>query len=237
LELVEATLPCTAAVFPCTYLGLPISTTKLRKTDLLPWIEKIGNKLPGRQASLMNLAGCTAWVRFVLSAIPIYALIAINVPKWFVRAVDKIRRGFLWKGREQVNGGNCLVAWDKVQHPLDLGGLGVLKLEVMSWSLQIRWLWFQKSDPNRPWKGLRIHVHPNALGMFKIAMESRVGNRVSTLFWSDTWLLGYSLGDLAPSVLAAVPSKVQQQRTVAQALQDLSWPRDIQAGLSFIGLF
>jgi hypothetical protein len=73
--------------------------------------------------------------------------------------------------------------------------------------------------------------------MFKIAMESRVGNGVSTLFWSDRWLLGCSLVDLAPSVLAAVPSKVQQQRTVAQALQDLSWPRDIQAGLSFIGLF
>jgi hypothetical protein len=133
LELVEATLPCTAAVFPC----LPISTTKLRKTDLLPWIEKIGNKLPGWQASLMNLAGRTAWVRFVLSAIPIYALIAINVPKWFIQAVDKICHGFLRKGREQVNSGNCLVAWDKVQRPLDLGGLRVLNLEVMSWSLQM----------------------------------------------------------------------------------------------------
>lgn len=72
----------------------------------------------------MNLAGRTAWVRFVLSAIPIYVLIAINVPKWFIRAVDKIRHGYMWNGRQQANGGNCLVAWDKVQPPLDLGGLG-----------------------------------------------------------------------------------------------------------------
>lgn len=89
LEILEATLPCTTAAFPCTYLGLPVSTTKLKRADLLPWIEKIGKKLLGWQASLMNLAGRTAWVRFVLPAIPIYVLIAINVPKWFIRAVDK----------------------------------------------------------------------------------------------------------------------------------------------------
>jgi len=41
----------------------------------------------------MTLAGRAALVRFVLSAIPIYILIAIKVPKWFLRAVDKIRRG------------------------------------------------------------------------------------------------------------------------------------------------
>jgi hypothetical protein len=54
----------------------------------------------------MNLAGRIAWVRFVLSPIAIYVLIAINVPKWFIQAVDKIRRAFFWKGRENANGGN-----------------------------------------------------------------------------------------------------------------------------------
>jgi hypothetical protein len=35
----------------------------------------------------MNLAGRATWVRFVLSAIPIHVLIAVKVPKWFIRAV------------------------------------------------------------------------------------------------------------------------------------------------------
>jgi hypothetical protein len=40
--------------------------------------------------------------------------------------------------------------------PLGLGGIGVLNLELMGWSLQIRWLWFMKTKPNRPWRGLEI---------------------------------------------------------------------------------
>lgn len=74
----------------------------------------MGDKLPGWKASLMNMAGRVTWVRFVLLAIPIYLMIAINLPKWFIKAEDKLRRAFLWKGRDQVNGGSCLVAWEKV---------------------------------------------------------------------------------------------------------------------------
>ena len=74
-------LPCSEAEFPCTYLGLPLSNKKLRKSDLLPWIEKIADKLPGWKAILMNRAGRITMVRFVLSAMPIYLLIAHQCPK------------------------------------------------------------------------------------------------------------------------------------------------------------
>jgi heme/copper-type cytochrome/quinol oxidase subunit 2 len=99
----------------------------------------------------MNLAGHAVLVRFVLTAIPIYLLIALKVPKWFIRAIDKIRRGFLWKVRKDVNGGCCLVAWEKVMRPFDLGGQGIHNLEVMGWALQMRWLWIEKSNPDRLW--------------------------------------------------------------------------------------
>ena len=80
--------------FPATYLGLPISDKKLRSV-LRVWIEKIANRLPGWKVSLMRLAGRAVLVHFVPTAIPIYLLVALKVPKWFIRAIDKIRRGFL----------------------------------------------------------------------------------------------------------------------------------------------
>jgi hypothetical protein len=103
------------------HLGLPLSNKKLRKIDLLPWVEKIADKLPSWKASLMNRAGRDTMVRHVLSAIPMYLLISTNVPKWSIKAVDKIRKGFLWKGREKGS-------WDKVTRPFELGGLGIPNL-------------------------------------------------------------------------------------------------------------
>jgi hypothetical protein len=42
-------------------------------------------------------------MRFVLSAIPIYLLIAMKIPKWVINSIDKSQRGFIWKGRKEVN--------------------------------------------------------------------------------------------------------------------------------------
>jgi hypothetical protein len=50
-------LQCSPASFPCKYLGLPISDKKLRKSDLMLWIEKIADRLPNLKARLPNLAG------------------------------------------------------------------------------------------------------------------------------------------------------------------------------------
>jgi hypothetical protein len=112
-ETIASTLAYSVSEFPCIYLGLPISDRKIKKADLLHWVERIGDKLPGWKANLMNMAGRATWVRFVLSALPIHVLIALNVPKWFIKAINKIRRAFLWKGRREVHGGCCLVAWKR----------------------------------------------------------------------------------------------------------------------------
>ena len=146
-QVISHSLQCTIGSFPCKYLGLPISNRKLRRSDLLDWVEKIADRLPNWKANLLNLARRTTLVKFVLSAIPVYLLIALNVLNWVIKVVDKVRRAFLWKGRKEVNGGRCLVAWDKVTRPLSLGGLGVLNLRYMGWALQLRWLWFQKNRP------------------------------------------------------------------------------------------
>jgi hypothetical protein len=56
------------------------------------------------------------------------------------RTIDRIRRGFLWRGRKDANGGHCLVAWTKVCLPRELGGFGISNLQILGWALRARWL-------------------------------------------------------------------------------------------------
>jgi hypothetical protein len=122
------------------------------------WVERIADRLPNWKARLLSLAGKRAMAKHVLSAIEVYILIAKNVPKWVIKSIDKIRRGFLWKGRKNVNGGRCLVSWEIITRPLKLGGLGVSNLQFKSWALQAKWLWLEKTDPSRPWHGMNLPV-------------------------------------------------------------------------------
>ena len=124
-------------------------------------------------------------VRFILSAIPVYLLIAMSILKWVIKAIDKIRRAFLWKSRKEINGGSCLVAWEKVTRPIELGGLRIPNLVIMSWALQMIWLWFQKTSTAKPWSGLDLNISPHARALFRIALITNIGNGVTTYIWTD----------------------------------------------------
>ena len=104
-------------------------------------------------------------VQFVLTSMLIYLVLVLNLPQWALKEIDKVRRGFLWRGRKDARGGHCLLAWPKVKRFLwrgrkdargghcllawpkvkrlpNLGGLGISHLQDMSWALRLRWLWF-----------------------------------------------------------------------------------------------
>jgi hypothetical protein len=78
-------------------------------------------------------------------------LMSLDVPPKTLEAFAKICRAFLWKGRQQVNGGHCLVAWDEVTAPKSVGGggLGLPNLRLLNLVLRCRWAWLQWTDPAR----------------------------------------------------------------------------------------
>ncbi|WVZ76877.1 hypothetical protein U9M48_024799 [Paspalum notatum var. saurae] len=65
------------------------------KSVLLPLVDKVADKLPGWKASLLNHAGRLVVVKSILAT-----MAALDLPKWMIRAIDTLRRGFLWKGQE-----------------------------------------------------------------------------------------------------------------------------------------
>lgn len=97
-------LPCQFSDFPCKYLGVPLSPRKLTRAQIQPIIDKFADKLPGWKADLLNKAGRKVLVQFVLTSMLIYLVMALDLPPWALKAIDKIRRGFLWKGRKDVRG-------------------------------------------------------------------------------------------------------------------------------------
>jgi hypothetical protein len=63
-----------------------------------------------------------------------------------------------------------------------------------------------------------------------------IGNGANIFFWSDRWLNGKMIQDLAPKVVRMVSSRSFTSRTVAQALHNWQWVRDIVKPLFLIGL-
>ena len=46
----------------------------------------------------------------------------------------------------------------------------------------MRWLWLEKTSPDRPWAGLQVPVYSNTSAMFAISIETTVGNGSNTLY-------------------------------------------------------
>lgn len=182
VELASQHLDCQIASFPCKYLGLPLSIRKLTNIDLQPILYRVADALPEWKAALMVRSGRLIMVKAALTAIPVYLLIALDAPKWFLKTVDKWRRQFLWRGRQDLKGGHYPVAWKRMTRHLNLGGLGIHDLHTMAWALRMCWLWLEKTNLDRPWALLSVNVPGPVKAMFSISVTTSVGDSSTTIF-------------------------------------------------------
>jgi hypothetical protein len=131
LDIMNRLFPCQLAHFPCKDVGVPLSIFKLNKVDLQPLIDSVADHLPTWKVGLILRAGRTSLVKSTLSAIPIHTSIVVHVSSVVYYAINKLKRAFIWVGSDTIQGGCCLVAWSKVTHPSELGGLGVVDLTTL----------------------------------------------------------------------------------------------------------
>ena len=138
----------------------------------------------------------------------------------------------MWVGHEQSVRGKCTVVaggrqtdrfWRLGRHRPQANELGNAN--------KVRWLWLQRTDEIKAWSELPLHVEAQEEALFKTSITIIVGDGTWTKFWTDRWLDGQSVEDLAPH-LAAVSVRAKRNKTVAQALINRAWIRDITGGMT-----
>lgn len=161
-------------------------------------------------------------VKSVLTAQPIYHLTVFPVQKWLLKKIDKLRRGFLWKGNnpEACSGGHCLINWSTTCQPKNKGGLGILNLERFARALRIRWLWMRWKNRDKAWIGLQSPCDKIDEELFNASTVVNVGNGRTTSFWKSSWIHGQAPKNIAPILFKKARKK---NISVFHALRANSW--------------
>jgi hypothetical protein len=115
--------------------------------------------------------------------------------------------------------------------PLPLGGLGILDLWLMGVAHRLRSLWLQWTEPSCPWGTMPISIDCQTRSFFRVLGRISLGDGNVFLFWTDPWLDGSSIAELAPDVLHAIPGQ-RRHKMVAEALTNGSWICDITGALT-----
>jgi mannosylglycoprotein endo-beta-mannosidase len=225
---------CQLAHFPIKYLGLPLTTGRLRRADIWPLIDRFSDKLPGWVPKLLNPGGRLVLTRSVLMALPLHFLAVLDLPVWALKIIYRRCRGFVWRGQEDTNGGHCLLPWSRVCMPLKNGGLGVLNLRYFSCAMRSRWPWLRWSPTPRPWSLIPLPDDTDATALVNAASFVRLGNGNRAMFWTDKWRSDKrSVCEAFPQLASFVKNS---GITVAQALLNNRWVRDIKGGISMAAM-
>jgi hypothetical protein len=189
-DLVQQMLRCSITQFPIKYLGLQLALRPLTRAQWQPLLDATIRIVQAWQRGLIARPGRSVLIKAVMSARPIHNLLIDEAPCWLLEEVGRGFRGFFWSAKDKANGSQCLIAWNQVCKPLELGGLGVKNLRLQGLALRVRWEWLRRTEPDRPWQGLPIMFDSKAREVFDSLVQIWVGDGQSNLFWRDLWMGG-----------------------------------------------
>ncbi|XP_066320118.1 uncharacterized protein [Miscanthus floridulus] len=107
LDEVLSNFPARRARFLTKYLGLPLTSTRLRRIDFQSLVDKAVSKLTVWNGKNINHAGRSTLVKAVLTSQAVYCLTSLRAPKDTRKEIDNLRKNFLWAGSEKLTGGNA----------------------------------------------------------------------------------------------------------------------------------
>lgn len=230
---------------PVRYLGVPLSSKKMKKPDFQPLLDKINARFNSWTVRHLSFAGRFQLIQAVIySTISFWASIFI-LPSDCISELERMCNAFLWRG-VPTSARGAKVAWDSVCTPKEEGGLGLKRLadwnEVLG--LKLIWLiftaggslwvsWVRRNligeenfwllDPRRSRKGSWIWKAICKLrSTARPMVQCEVGSGITASFWLDNWTgrgpIIELTGDRGPMI-----SGLPITASVADALREDGW--------------
>lgn len=192
-------------LLPFTYLGLPLSTNKLKIEDFTAMMQRIERRISG-YSTLISYDGRLQLIKSVFSSLPTYFMCCLALPLGVVEQINKYLKHCFWRKYGRDEKGSAMIAWDIVCKPKSHGGLGVLDLikrkkefllknlhkffnkENLPWVNMLWETYYTKTPPNEKlegshwWKSL-LKLIP----LYKEVAKCTVGSGQAILFWKDSW--------------------------------------------------
>ncbi|XP_073357804.1 uncharacterized protein [Aegilops tauschii subsp. strangulata] len=188
LDPILASLPATRTSFPMRYLGLPLSVRQLRRVDFQFLEDKVAARLVPWDGQNITAIGRGTFVKSVLTSQGIFP-------------------SFLWVGTSKITGAKCKVKWNSVCRPTDLGGLGILDIDMFARALRLRWLWFEWADPSKMWVGMGTPCDELDHDLFYASTRLTIGNGACAPFWDSPLVNGEKPSSIAPLIFEASTRK------------------------------
>ncbi|PKU65301.1 Putative ribonuclease H protein [Dendrobium catenatum] len=193
-----------------TYLGIPITSQRIKFSHFQPLLSRISALLEGWKVKFLSFAGRVQFIKFTISNTIAYWIRGAIIPKACQKFISRICSKFLFFGN-LTDKRLHIISWKNVVKPKIKGGLGIPSLDSLYhgvacsliWRLynskSLLSLWF-KENYESPWKP----PPPSASKFWKLicnkantlrdSVSFKVGlNSNLSTFW-DPWYYGTSLG-------------------------------------------
>lgn len=206
-ELAES-LEIKQGALPVRYLGVLLSSKKMRKSDFKPLLDKIEARFNSWAVKHLSFAGKFQLIQAVIySTITFWTSIFI-LPKECIIILERMCNTFLWRGAPQSARG-AKISWDIICTPKIEGGLGLRKLADWNHVLALKLIWLLFASGGSLWVSwMRINKigaanfwelepHRGDSWIWKQLCKLRtiarpfvfceVGSDTTASFWYDNW--------------------------------------------------
>ncbi|CAN1148464.1 LINE-1 retrotransposable element ORF2 protein [Linum perenne] len=115
---------------PFRYLGVPLTTGKLRSKDCRSLLDKITARIVDWKSKKLSYAGRVQLIESVVGGILQYWMSSFVLPSQLINDIEDLCNKFLWG---KLDGGRVKVAWTHLAKPKTEGGIGLRDFK--SWNV------------------------------------------------------------------------------------------------------